>query len=87
MAASRDSERFLEEALSGIPRVAKAIADIPTALQQRALEAAERSYRQTVRNLTLRFLLARLCFEFAANLHSMKLMMELDPIVSFHDGS
>jgi len=51
MAPSRDSERILESALNGIPRVVKAIADIPSPLQQRALEAAERAYRQIVREL------------------------------------
>jgi hypothetical protein len=51
MAPSRDSEGILEAALNGIPRVGKAIADIPSPLRQRALEAAERTYRQTVRDL------------------------------------
>ena len=51
MASSSESERTLDAAVGGIPRVAKAIAEIPTALRQRALEAAERSYRQTVRDL------------------------------------
>jgi len=51
MASSSESVRTLDAAVGGIPRVAKAIAEIPTALRQRALEAAERSYRQTVRDL------------------------------------
>ncbi len=51
MAPGRDSEMILEAALDGIPRVAKAIANVPSPLQQRALEAAERAYRQTVRDL------------------------------------
>jgi len=51
MASSSESVRTLDAAVGGIPRVAKAIAEIPNALRQRALEAAERSYRQTVRDL------------------------------------
>ena len=45
------SEEVLEAAVAGIPRVAQAIAEIPTEDRAKALEAAERSYRQTVREL------------------------------------
>ena len=38
-------------AVTGIPRVAKVIAEIPTEHRERALEAAERSYQQTVWDL------------------------------------
>jgi hypothetical protein len=42
---------FSRRLFNGIPRVAKTIADIPSPLRQRALEAAERTYRQIVRDL------------------------------------
>ena len=48
-----ETERILEAAVAGIPRVAKTIADIPTGLRERAFEAAERSYQQTARGLGL----------------------------------
>ncbi len=51
MELTSDRERTLDSAVAGIPRVAKTIAGIPTALRERALEAAERSYRQTLRDL------------------------------------
>ena len=51
MAFSYETERILEAAVAVIPRVAKIIAEIPTALHERAFEAAERSYQRTVRDL------------------------------------
>ena len=51
MAFSYETERILEAAVAGIPRLAKTIAEIPTALRERAFEAAERSYQRTVRDL------------------------------------
>jgi hypothetical protein len=51
MASSSESERVLGAAIAGIPQVAKTIAEVPTALRERALQAVERSYRQTVRDL------------------------------------
>jgi len=45
------TEEILDAAVTGIPRVAKVIAEIPTEHRERALEAAERSYQQTVWNL------------------------------------
>ena len=45
------TEEILDAAVTGIPRVAKAIAEIPTEHRERALEAAERSYQQTVWDL------------------------------------
>jgi hypothetical protein len=51
MAFSSESETILQAAVAGIPRVAKAIAEIPTGLREPALEAVARSYQQTVREL------------------------------------
>ena|SRR5262245_36186036 len=51
MAFSLESERILQAAVAGIPRVAMTIAEIPTALRERALAAVARSYQQTVREL------------------------------------
>ena len=44
MAFSSEMKKVLQAAVAGIPRVAKTIADIPTALPQRAFEAVERCY-------------------------------------------
>lgn len=41
------SERILQMAVAGVPRVAQAIAEIPVEDRARALGAAERSYCQT----------------------------------------
>ena len=51
MAFSLESERILQAAVAGIPRVAMTIAGIPTAFRERALAAVARSYQQTVREL------------------------------------
>jgi|SRR5580704_1701585 hypothetical protein len=51
MAFSQESEKILEAAVAGIRRVANTIAEIPIEFRERALEAAERSYQQTVRDL------------------------------------
>jgi molybdopterin-biosynthesis enzyme MoeA-like protein len=51
MASSSEAEKILEAAVAGIPRVAQAIAETPAEHRAKALEAAERSYRQTVRDL------------------------------------
>jgi hypothetical protein len=51
MASISESERILGAAIAGIPQVEKKIVVIPTALRERALEAVERSYQQTVRDL------------------------------------
>jgi hypothetical protein len=51
MAFTLESEGVLQAAVAGIPRVASTIAEIPSALRERALEAVARSYRQTVREL------------------------------------
>jgi hypothetical protein len=51
MAFSSESETILQAAVAGLPRVAKAIAEIPTGLREPALEAVARSYQQTVREL------------------------------------
>jgi len=45
------SEEVLEAAVAGIPRVAQAIAEIPSEHRDKALDAAERSYRHTVQEL------------------------------------
>lgn len=47
MTSSSESERILEMAAAGIPRVAQAIAAISVEDRIKALEAAERSYCQT----------------------------------------
>ena len=52
MAFSLESERILQAAVAGIPRVAMTIAQIPTAFRERALQAVARSYQQTVRELS-----------------------------------
>jgi hypothetical protein len=51
MAFTLESERILQAAVAGLPRVAMTIAEFPTALRERALEAVARSYQQTVREL------------------------------------
>jgi hypothetical protein len=47
MKSSLDSERILQMAAAGIPRVAQAIAAMPVSDWSTALAAAERSYYQT----------------------------------------
>jgi hypothetical protein len=47
MKAISDSERILQMAVDGIPRVAQAIPTIPIGDSARALKAVERSYCQT----------------------------------------
>ncbi len=51
MTSNLEVEEILEAAVAGIPRVAQAIAKIPTEHRVKALEAAERSYRHTVQEL------------------------------------
>jgi len=51
MASSSEAEKILEAAIAGIPRVAEAVASIPEEDRPRALDAAESSYRQTLRDL------------------------------------
>ena len=51
MMSSSEEEEILEAAVAGIPRVAQAIAETPAEQRAKALEAAERSYRQTVQDL------------------------------------
>ncbi len=51
MASNAQTERILAAAITGIPRVAKRIAKTPTEFREQALEAAERSYWQTLRVL------------------------------------
>jgi Mg/Co/Ni transporter MgtE len=51
MADTSEDNSVLRAAIDGIARVAEAIDDIPEDQQKRALEAAESSYRQTVREL------------------------------------
>ena len=47
MVSSSENEEILKGAVSGIARVALAIAAIPTEHRKQALQAAERSYLQT----------------------------------------
>ena len=51
MASSLEETKILEAAVAGIPRVAEVVASIPGEDRARALDAVERSYRQTVRDL------------------------------------
>jgi hypothetical protein len=51
MTFTLESERILQAAVAGIPRVAVTIAEIPIALRERALNAAARSYQHTLREL------------------------------------
>jgi len=51
MASSSKEEDILAAAVAGIPRVAEVVASIPSEQQSRALDAAESSYRQTLRDL------------------------------------
>jgi len=51
MTSSSEAEQILEAAVAGITRVAQAIAETPAEQRAKALEAAERSYRQTVQDL------------------------------------
>ncbi len=51
MASISEEEEVLEAAVAGIPRVAQAIAETPAEQRAKALEAAERSYQQTVQDL------------------------------------
>ena len=53
MASSSKEEDILVAAVAGIPRVAEVVASIPSEQQSRALDAAESSYRQTLRDLGL----------------------------------
>ena len=46
-----ESERILEQAVAGIPQIAKVIADYPVEFREGAFELAERRYQQTVCDL------------------------------------
>ena len=54
MASSLKREEVLESAIGGISRVAEAIAAIRSEDRAKALDAAERSYRQTALDLGYR---------------------------------
>jgi hypothetical protein len=51
MVFTLESERILQAAVAGIPRVAVTIAEIPIALRERALNAVACSYQRTLREL------------------------------------
>jgi len=51
MASISEEEKILEATIAGIPRVAEVVASIPEEERPRALDAVERSYRQTVCDL------------------------------------
>lgn len=51
MASNSEEREICEAAVAGIPRVAEAVASIPQEDWAKALEAAERAYRQTVWDL------------------------------------
>jgi len=51
MASISEEEEILEAAVSGIPRVAEAVASIPEKARAKALAAVESTYRQTMLDL------------------------------------
>ena len=51
MATTLESEMILQAAVTGIPRIATTIAEIPAALRERVFAAVARSYQQTVQEL------------------------------------
>jgi Mg/Co/Ni transporter MgtE len=51
MDLTEDREAILKAAVDGVRRVAEAIAALPQGQQERAFEAAEQTYQQTVRDL------------------------------------
>jgi len=51
MALTSEEEKVLEAAVAGIPKVAEVVASIREEDRSRALDAVERSYRQTVLDL------------------------------------
>jgi len=51
MASISEEEEILEAAVAGIPKIAEVVASIPDRDRAKALDAVERSYRQTVRDL------------------------------------
>ena len=51
MASISEEEEILEAAVTGIPRVAKALASIPEEARAKALAAVESTYRQTMLDL------------------------------------
>ena len=61
MVSSSENEEILKAAVSGIARVALAIAAIPTEHRKQALQAAERSYLQTALALGYGEAAARKC--------------------------
>ena len=51
MASISEEEKILEAAVTGIPRVAEAVASIPEKARAKALTAVESTYRQTMLDL------------------------------------
>ena len=51
MASISEEEEILEAAVTGIPRVAEAVASIPEKARAKALAAVGSTYRQTMRDL------------------------------------
>ena len=51
MASISEEEEILEAAVTGIPRVAEAVASIPEKAKAKALVAVESTYRQTMLDL------------------------------------
>jgi hypothetical protein len=51
MVSRSEAKNILDAGIAGIPRVAESIAGISSELREQAFDAAERSYRQTVRDL------------------------------------
>jgi hypothetical protein len=51
MDSTGEPEDILEAAVAGVRKVAAAIAAVPEEHRERAFEAAERSYQQTIRDL------------------------------------
>ena len=68
MASISEEEEILEAAVTGIPRVAEAVASIPEKARAKALAAVESTYRQTMLDLgyeegLLRVGFQRSCFD------------------------
>ena len=51
MPSGSETDAILEAAVAGITRVAQAITEIPAEHRAKALEATERSYRETLQDL------------------------------------
>jgi hypothetical protein len=53
MRSNPQQQKIYRDAVAGLPRIVEAISQLPTKRQPEALEAVERSYRQTISDLGL----------------------------------